>query len=63
MGDTIASVSYMTPQSLDHLDELVRGPDGSLCDIELHQRGLDKTCTLHLLRSGPASQVHDLAAM
>jgi hypothetical protein len=51
-------VASVVPQSLDHLDELVSGPDGSLVDLEIIQQyGRKDSVTLHFLRAGtPAAQ-------
>ena len=58
IGDTIAAVASVVPQSLDHLDELVSGSDGSLVDLEIIQQyGRKDSVTLHYLRAGtPAAQ-------
>ena len=58
IGDIIAAVASVVPQSLDHLDELVSGPDGSLVDLEIIQQyGRKDSVTLHFLRAGtPAAQ-------
>ncbi len=57
VGDELVSIGYVSPQSADHMHKLARGPEGSLLDLELRQRGLEDTCTLQILRCGtPGAQ-------